>query len=200
MYCCCRCCYCWWCSRQPELRSSTSWHCAIGQIEVTQRTTLTPPMRTRSSESHIRFLLCAYIRMVHLSIPSPTPSPPPSSSLRPPLFPRSRSAPEITPPRRPTDQEVRLNSMSSAFDTFVSYLRIPLLASSGVAALLSGLLYFKQKYGTWPGRCCSSLTKPAKSYIHALSPQMLEQTYPDPRNLQSPTMKSFSYPRPTASR
>jgi hypothetical protein len=36
--------------------------------------------------------------------------------------------------------------MASALDTFISYLRVPILASSGVAALLSGLLYFKQKY------------------------------------------------------
>lgn len=36
--------------------------------------------------------------------------------------------------------------MASSIDTFMSYLRLPLLASSGVAALLSGLLYFKQKY------------------------------------------------------
>jgi hypothetical protein len=36
--------------------------------------------------------------------------------------------------------------MASALDTFMSYLKLPLLASSGVAAVLSGLLYFKQKY------------------------------------------------------
>lgn len=36
--------------------------------------------------------------------------------------------------------------MASALDTFISYLKVPILASSGVAALLSGLLYFKQKY------------------------------------------------------
>lgn len=36
--------------------------------------------------------------------------------------------------------------MASALDTFMSYLRLPLLASSGIAALLSGVLYFKQKY------------------------------------------------------
>jgi hypothetical protein len=35
-----------------------------------------------------------------------------------------------------------------ALDSFLSYLRIPLLASSGIAALLSGVLYFKQKYTT----------------------------------------------------
>jgi abhydrolase domain-containing protein 13 len=29
----------------------------------------------------------------------------------------------------------------------MSYLRVPLIASSGIAAVLSGLLYFKQKYG-----------------------------------------------------
>jgi hypothetical protein len=37
------------------------------------------------------------------------------------------------------------STMASALDTFMSYLRVPLIASSGIAALLSGLLYFKQK-------------------------------------------------------
>lgn len=36
--------------------------------------------------------------------------------------------------------------MASALETLLSYLRIPVLASSGLAAILSGLLYFKQKY------------------------------------------------------
>lgn len=36
--------------------------------------------------------------------------------------------------------------MASALDSFMGYLRVPLIASSGIAALLSGLLYFKQKY------------------------------------------------------
>lgn len=31
-------------------------------------------------------------------------------------------------------------------DSFISYLRYPVLASTGVATLLSGLLYFKQKW------------------------------------------------------
>jgi hypothetical protein len=77
--------------------------------------------------------------MVESSVPSPSPSP----RL---LFPRSRSAPEPRSILRPTDPEVRPGSMASALDTFMSYLRVPILASSGVAALLSGLLYFKQKY------------------------------------------------------
>jgi hypothetical protein len=34
-----------------------------------------------------------------------------------------------------------------ALDSFFSYLRVPALAFSGIAALLSGALYFKQKYG-----------------------------------------------------
>jgi hypothetical protein len=34
---------------------------------------------------------------------------------------------------------------SSTLDTFMSYLKIPVLASSGLAAVISGLLYFKQK-------------------------------------------------------
>jgi hypothetical protein len=37
--------------------------------------------------------------------------------------------------------------MASTLETLLSYLRIPVLASSGIAAVLSGLLYFKQKYG-----------------------------------------------------
>lgn len=36
-------------------------------------------------------------------------------------------------------------SMGGALDSFLSYLRVPLIASSGIAALLSGVLYFKQK-------------------------------------------------------
>jgi hypothetical protein len=35
--------------------------------------------------------------------------------------------------------------MTSTLDTFMSYLKIPVLASSGLAAVISGLLYFKQK-------------------------------------------------------
>ncbi|KAF1838641.1 alpha/beta-hydrolase [Decorospora gaudefroyi] len=40
--------------------------------------------------------------------------------------------------------------MASALDTFLSYLKLPLLASSGVAALLSGVLYFKQNEIIYP--------------------------------------------------
>jgi abhydrolase domain-containing protein 13 len=36
--------------------------------------------------------------------------------------------------------------MTSYFNAFVGYLRIPFLASSGLAAVLSAALYFKQKY------------------------------------------------------
>jgi hypothetical protein len=35
--------------------------------------------------------------------------------------------------------------MASALDIVMSYLRVPLIASSSVAAVLSGALYFKQK-------------------------------------------------------
>jgi len=35
--------------------------------------------------------------------------------------------------------------MASALESFMSYLRVPLLASSGIAAVLSFALYFKQK-------------------------------------------------------
>jgi fermentation-respiration switch protein FrsA (DUF1100 family) len=38
-----------------------------------------------------------------------------------------------------------LVNMAAALNTFMSYLKLPLLASSGIAAVLSGLLYFKQK-------------------------------------------------------
>ncbi|KAL6708667.1 bem46 protein, variant [Coniothyrium glycines] len=40
--------------------------------------------------------------------------------------------------------------MASALETVMSYLRLPLLASSGVAAVLSGLLYFKQNEIIYP--------------------------------------------------
>jgi hypothetical protein len=38
------------------------------------------------------------------------------------------------------------DNMSEYFNSMLAYLRIPVLASSGIAALLSGLLYFKQTY------------------------------------------------------
>jgi hypothetical protein len=47
--------------------------------------------------------------------------------------------PAESPPARPS------TTMASALDTFMSYLKLPVLASSGIAAVLSGLLYFKQK-------------------------------------------------------
>lgn len=40
--------------------------------------------------------------------------------------------------------------MSSALESLISYIRVPLLASSGVAAVLSGLLYFKQNEIIYP--------------------------------------------------
>ncbi|OCL06241.1 alpha/beta-hydrolase [Glonium stellatum] len=40
--------------------------------------------------------------------------------------------------------------MSSAMQTFLSYLRVPVLASSGIAAVISGLLYFKQNEIIYP--------------------------------------------------
>ncbi|KAF2034660.1 BEM46 family protein-like protein [Setomelanomma holmii] len=40
--------------------------------------------------------------------------------------------------------------MASALDTFMSYLRLPLFASSGIAAVVSGLLYFKQNDIIYP--------------------------------------------------
>ncbi|OCK82471.1 BEM46 family protein [Lepidopterella palustris CBS 459.81] len=40
--------------------------------------------------------------------------------------------------------------MSSTLENFLSYLRIPVLASSGIAAVLSGLLYFKQNEIIYP--------------------------------------------------
>ncbi|KAF2789399.1 hypothetical protein K505DRAFT_95141 [Melanomma pulvis-pyrius CBS 109.77] len=36
-------------------------------------------------------------------------------------------------------------NMSSVLESLVSYLRIPLIGSSSIAAVLSGALYFKQK-------------------------------------------------------
>jgi fermentation-respiration switch protein FrsA (DUF1100 family) len=46
--------------------------------------------------------------------------------------------------------QTRSTTMTSAFDSFVSYLRLPLIASSGVAALCSSLLYFKQNELIYP--------------------------------------------------
>ncbi|KAH7402013.1 BEM46 family protein [Phaeosphaeria sp. MPI-PUGE-AT-0046c] len=42
------------------------------------------------------------------------------------------------------------NTMASTLNSFMSYLRLPLLASSGLAAVLSGLLYFKQNEIIYP--------------------------------------------------
>jgi hypothetical protein len=56
------------------------------------------------------------------------------------------------------DSPGQLNNMGTALDTFMSYLRIPLLASSGIAALCSGLLYFKQKYVSLHDNSGSPLT------------------------------------------
>ena len=56
------------------------------------------------------------------------------------------------------DPPGQLNNMGTALDTFMSYLRIPLLASSGIAALCSGLLYFKQKYVSLHDNSGSQLT------------------------------------------
>ena len=38
-----------------------------------------------------------------------------------------------------------LEYLTSVAGSFASYMRLPLIASSGVAAVLSSLLYFKQK-------------------------------------------------------
>lgn len=38
------------------------------------------------------------------------------------------------------------SNISGYMSSMLSYLRIPVLASSGLAVLGSGLLYFKQKY------------------------------------------------------
>ncbi|KAF2832221.1 BEM46 family protein [Ophiobolus disseminans] len=40
--------------------------------------------------------------------------------------------------------------MATALETFMSYLKLPLLASSGIAAVVSGLLYFKQNEIIYP--------------------------------------------------
>ncbi|KAI9832429.1 MAG: hypothetical protein M1819_004418 [Sarea resinae] len=43
-----------------------------------------------------------------------------------------------------------LNQVTSTASTLFSYMRIPVIASSGIAALLSGLLYFKQNELIYP--------------------------------------------------
>lgn len=51
-------------------------------------------------------------------------------------------------------------------DSVISYLRIPILASTGIATVLSGVLYFKQKYAAArsmrPAIHGSVLTSPAQ--------------------------------------
>jgi hypothetical protein len=78
----------------------------------------------------------------------------------------------------------------------MSYLRVPILASSGVAALLSGLLYFKQKYTIFCSLVGIWLMVIVKSYTPGLSLQTLERTYPGPRSSPLPTMRNcLSLPR-----
>jgi hypothetical protein len=129
----------WWC-RQLDSTRRISLGIAL-LVLVADCNMRHPPglalKRSRAGTSTA--LSCKTLRMVESSISSRSPSP------RLP-FPRSRSAPEPRSIPRPTHPEARPGSMASALDTFISYLRVPILASSGVAALLSGLLYFKQKY------------------------------------------------------
>jgi hypothetical protein len=51
--------------------------------------------------------------------------------------------------RQPFSTKPRLrnltDTMSEYFNQMLAYLRVPVLASSGLAVLISGLLYFKQK-------------------------------------------------------
>ena len=45
----------------------------------------------------------------------------------------------------PDVQRSRMNDMNTYISNTLNWLRIPFLASSGLALVLSGLLYFKQK-------------------------------------------------------
>ena len=101
-----------------------------------------------------------------------------SPNTSPPGAPRSKSGP---------------TSMASALDTFMSYLRLPLLASSGVAALLSGLLYFKQKHASPMSPQGLLLTAAVKSYIRELSLPTPVQMCHGRRNSASPTSKNSSF-------
>lgn len=55
----------------------------------------------------------------------------------------------------------------SAMDSVISYLRIPLLASTGIATVLSGVLYFKQKCASCPPRAqCAHATRDRELTSH----------------------------------
>ena len=43
-----------------------------------------------------------------------------------------------------------ISQITTAAGSLFSFMKVTILASSGIAALLSGLLYFKQKYGPPP--------------------------------------------------
>jgi hypothetical protein len=65
----------------------------------------------------------------------------PSSSV-------SRASLQLSPSQALSPKPSLLSgyNMSEYFNNMLSYLRIPVLASSGIAVALSGLLYFKQTY------------------------------------------------------
>lgn len=83
-------------------------------------------------------------------------------------------------------------------DTVISYLRIPLLASTGIATVLSGVLYFKQKYvcrcalnaprDSWLG---ADFARSVISSIPATYLPALEQMSRDPRSSAYPTSRSL---------
>lgn len=89
----------------------------------------------------------------------------------------------------------------------MQFLRLPMLASSGLAVIASSLLYFKQKYVVTPSsllidRVYSSfdcvetfeLTRPlllVKLYIRELYRSMLVQTFRRHRPSAFQTMKTF---------
>ncbi|CAN9265437.1 unnamed protein product [Alternaria alternata] len=86
--------------------------------------------------------------------------------------------------------------MASALDTFMSYLRVPILASSGVAALLSGLLYFKQKYTIFCSLVGIWLMVIVKSYTPGLSLPDARTNVPRPSQFAITDYEELFIPTP----
>lgn len=70
---------------------------------------------------------------------------------RPPAFPRRCPYllyPLVTVPNHQLSRRISMDTMNQYLSNTIGWLRLPVLASSGIAVVLSSLLYFKQKYKT----------------------------------------------------
>ncbi|KAL1591618.1 bem46 protein, variant [Paraconiothyrium brasiliense] len=90
--------------------------------------------------------------------------------------------------------------MGGTLDSFLSYLRVPLIASSGIAALLSGVLYFKQKPETWDLGTVRSIyvvSDPVSEIIYARNfPPDARTNVPRPAQFGIPDFEELFIPTP----